>query len=140
MKNKIAALLKEADSIVLYPHIQMDGDALGSSVALCVTLRKMGKAAEIHIEDKVPNNIKFMDRGYCVYKSTIANPDICMALDSSAESRLGLRIGQFKEGKTTIMIDHHKTAEPFADYNLVDAGVSSTGEIIMDLIKFWEFP
>lgn len=135
MKNKIAGLLKEAESIVIFPHIQMDGDALGSAVAICNVLRNQGKKAEILIEDKIPNNIKFLDQEHCVYESTIAEPDVCLAVDSSDEARLGKRIDFYHKGKTTILIDHHKTAKPFGQYNLVDAKASSTGEIIMDLIK-----
>ena len=135
MKNKIASLLKEADSIVIFPHIQMDGDALGSAVAICIGLRNLGKKAEILIEDKIPNNILFLDRGYCVYEKTIEKADIHLALDSSDEGRLGKRFDIYKNGPTTLMIDHHKTAKPFGQYNLVDAKASSTGEIVMDVIK-----
>ncbi len=135
MKNKIAALLNEAESVVILPHIQMDGDALGSSVALCTALRNAGKKAEVLIEDKIPRNIEFLNAGHCVYESSIENPSICLSLDSSDEGRLGKRAGFLKKGDTTIMVDHHKTARPFADYNLIDAKASSTGEIVMDIIK-----
>ncbi|MFR8854025.1 MAG: hypothetical protein ACLVHQ_03515 [Oscillospiraceae bacterium] len=43
MKNnslrEIAQVLHEAKSILLFPHVNLDGDALGSCAALCRTLR-----------------------------------------------------------------------------------------------------
>ena len=50
MKNdslrQIADALLEAQSIDLLPLIMMDGDAIGSAVALCLALRKAGKRAD----------------------------------------------------------------------------------------------
>ena len=43
--NAIIQKLNEARSVLLFPHINMDGDALGSSVALCLALRQMGNPA-----------------------------------------------------------------------------------------------
>ena len=43
MKNntfqEISAVLLAAKKLLLYPHIHMDGDALGSCAALCKALR-----------------------------------------------------------------------------------------------------
>ena len=49
MKNntfqEISAVLLAAKKLLLYPHIHMDGDALGSCAALCKALRRAGKEA-----------------------------------------------------------------------------------------------
>ena len=37
--EEIAKQLMAARSVILFPHIQMDGDALGSCAALCKALR-----------------------------------------------------------------------------------------------------
>ncbi len=131
----IARLLNEAGSVLIFPHIQMDGDAMGSAAALCGVLRKEGKRADILIEDKIPENLKFLDKDYCVLNSEIVGPDVCIAVDCSDFSRIGKRQETFKTGKKTVMIDHHTTAETFADLNYIDIDVSATGEIAMKLIK-----
>ena len=41
--------MKDLDGILLFPHINMDGDALGSCSALCLALRSMGKKAYVMI-------------------------------------------------------------------------------------------
>ena len=44
MKNDsiktIAKVLSKAESILIFPHVNLDGDALGSCAALCGALRK----------------------------------------------------------------------------------------------------
>ncbi|HZK01583.1 MAG TPA: bifunctional oligoribonuclease/PAP phosphatase NrnA [Anaerovoracaceae bacterium] len=132
---EIGNVLSSADSILIFPHIQIDGDALGSSVALCGAFRKRGKKADIIIEDKIPENIKFLDKGYCVWDTDITKPDVCIAVDCSDISRIVKRRDIFNGCKRTVSIDHHATAVPFADLNYLDDGASSTGEIILRLLK-----
>ena len=68
MKNnslkEIAKKLNEAKSVMLFPHINLDGDALGSCAALCKALRNNGKNAWILLEDDIPANLRFLDKGY----------------------------------------------------------------------------
>ncbi len=135
--KEIATLLKGADSVLIFPHLQMDGDTLGSSVALCVALRKQGKKADILIEDKIPENIKFLDKGYCVLISDFREyeADVCIAIDCSDRMRIEKRQDAFQRGKQTALLDHHATTQPFADLNYVDPESSSSGEIVFLLLK-----
>ena len=132
---EILGLLSSAQSIIIFPHIQMDGDTLGSAVALCQTLRNQGKSAEILIEDKIPNNIEFLNKDHCVYVANTHRPDLCIAVDCSDLSRLGHRENIFANCKHTISIDHHITGLPFADFNYINPNSSSTGEMIYQLLK-----
>ena len=61
--SEIAGCLKSADSILIFTHIAMDGDTLGSSIALCRALRQMGKTAHVLIEDDIPAHLEFLDDG-----------------------------------------------------------------------------
>lgn len=133
--SEIANLLARAGSVLIFPHIQMDGDALGSSVALCRALRNRGKVAQILIEDKIPENLRFLDKGYCIYDFPDCDPDVCIALDCSDLMRIDKRQEIFLKGKQTALLDHHATSQPFADINYVDIDASSTGEIVFLLLK-----
>lgn len=140
MKNnslqEIAQKLNEAKSILLFPHINIDGDALGSCAAICKTLRSNGKDAWILLEDDIPANLRFLDKGYCTYDmDIIKNPDICMCVDCGDLGRFPKRAEKFNKGKTTICIDHHRTTEFFCQYNYVDSVEAATGQIAFDLIK-----
>lgn len=140
MKNntmkEIALAFERADSIVIFPHILMDGDTLGSSAALCRALRKKGKDAVIAIEDKIPDYIKFLDNDYCIREFESLNaPDIAVCVDCGDYTRFRKRVDLFESGKTKICIDHHPTSEGIGDFNYIDGKAAATGELIYDLIK-----
>ena len=139
MKNtleQIAAKLREAETVLLYPHVLMDGDTLGSSVALCIALRKMGKKAYILIEDEIPSYLLFMEKDYCTFDGNIIGaPDLSVSVDCSDIERFTMRKDKFLSGKTSICIDHHKTNNYFADLNYIDENAAATGEIVYDLLK-----
>lgn len=134
--EEIGNRLLNADSILLYPHILMDGDTLGSCVALCKALRTAGKTVYILIEDAIPAYLDFLDREYCTnVVNIIERPDISVAVDCSDIGRFVMRHEKFMEGKTSICLDHHLTNNYFADYNYIDDTASATGEIIYDLLR-----
>ncbi|MDD3167936.1 MAG: bifunctional oligoribonuclease/PAP phosphatase NrnA [Eubacteriales bacterium] len=134
--KQIADKLKEAETILLYPHVIMDGDTLGSSIALCIALRKIGKKAHILIEDEIPSYLLFLEKGYCTYdQKTLHSPDISMSVDCSDIERFVLRKDKFLQGKFSICLDHHRTNNYFADMNYIDEFAGATGEIVYDLIK-----
>jgi phosphoesterase RecJ-like protein len=134
--EQISAKLKEAETILLYPHVLMDGDTLGSSIALCAALRKLGKRAHILIEDEIPAYLLFMEKDYCTFDQNVLDkPDISISVDCSDIERFVMRKEKFLSGKLSICIDHHKTNNYFADMNYIDAHAGATGEIVYDLLK-----
>lgn len=140
MKNnslkEIAQILNEAESILLFPHVNLDGDALGSCAALCKALRKKEKNAWILLEDDIPANLRFLDKGYCTWDmDKIQNPDICICVDCGDASRFEKRAQKFETGRTTICVDHHGTTEFFCRYNYVDPEEAATGQIVFELIE-----
>ncbi len=133
--KEIAQKLKQAESMLLFPHIHMDGDALGSAAALAGVLRKQGKTCYILIEDEIAGNLKFLDRGYCTdNQDIIESPDLCVYIDCGDESRIPKRYSKFLSGRETMCIDHHKTNSSDTDYAYVDPDAAATGEIIYDII------
>ncbi|MFV0516571.1 MAG: DHH family phosphoesterase [Aminipila sp.] len=132
----ISRILRDSESVLLFPHINMDGDTLGSSVALCIALRKLGKQAYILIEDNIPAFLRFLDKDYCTKDlSMIEHPDICLCIDCGDVNRFIERKQKFLEGKQTGCIDHHVTTKPFANFNFIDSNAAATGEIIFELIR-----
>lgn len=134
--EQIGSKLKEAETILLYPHIIMDGDTLGSSIALCKALRKIGKRAHILIEDEIPSYLLFLGKDYCTFNEQILDtPDISLSIDCSDIERFVKRKEKFLTGKQSICLDHHSTNSYFADLNYIDEYAAATGEIVYDLIR-----
>ena len=140
---KILELLKEAHSVLLFPHVQIDGDAFGSSLALCRVLRNEGKTAYIIMNEPVPQNMSFLCGAdcsdYCAAKMELPDtPDLCLAVDCSDLSRLEGREDLFFSAKNTACIDHHVTNEAFAKYYYVDTKAAATAEIVYRMFRKME--
>lgn len=131
----IGKVLSGAKSILIFPHGSIDGDALGSSVALCLGLRSIGKTSYIMMDENIPDNIKFIENGCCSWDlDVVAEPEVCVCMDNGEISRIFTRQELFFKGKTTVLIDHHKSSEPFLDYNYIDVTSAASAEIIYDLL------
>jgi phosphoesterase RecJ-like protein len=135
--EEIAAALLSANTVLLFPHISMDGDAMGSSAALCAALRKAGKTAHVVVEETLPDMVAFLDRGYCTEDPGLpARPDVCVCVDCGEYHRFPKRKALFRSGAVEMCIDHHKTTAPIFDLNCIDSGAAATAEIVYDLIGF----
>ena len=134
----VSDALKAAESVYIFSHIVADGDALGSCAALCHAMRRAGKKADILFEDDIPDNLKFLDRGYVRFtdeNTRLEKRDLCVALDCSSTSRFPKREHLFRgAGKKTVCIDHHISRQDMADLNYVDSTASATAEIMYELL------
>ncbi len=131
----IIALVRKPGRIALLPHIEADGDALGSCLALYIALIKEGCDVSLLLEEKVPENYLFLPRlsDISVYRNE-SGYDLAVAVDTGDTDRLGRRKSIFDEAASTINIDHHATNSMFAQINCVDTGKAASGEIIYDII------
>ncbi|MBQ7075411.1 MAG: bifunctional oligoribonuclease/PAP phosphatase NrnA [Clostridia bacterium] len=134
MFTDIAKAINESNNIIILPHKSVDGDCLGSSYALKLGLLKLGKNAQVIVEEK-DKDAKFFviikDKESCAQ-----NPDLVIAVDCGDIDRLESRRGIFDSCENTVNIDHHGTNDGYAKLNFVDACASATGEIIFKLLKF----
>jgi phosphoesterase RecJ-like protein len=146
MKEVIGALEK-ATNVVIFPHIMMDGDCIGSGSALMGALSELGKTVYFCSEENLPYQYTFLIKEEFIIKidaeGNITFPegvffdtyDCAVAVDSSDIDRLGVRADFFKKAKVTISIDHHKSNQKFAMINHIESKRAATAEIIYDLIK-----
>ena len=139
MKNDslktIAGIMDGAEKILIFPHVNLDGDAVGSCAALCAGLRQKGKEAWVLLEDEIPANLRFLDRGFCATdQNVIKDPDVCICLDCSDSGRFPLRAEKFFSAPVTICADHHMTDKFSCDYNYVDSREAATGQIVYELL------
>lgn len=134
--KEICEELKRRDNVLILPHVNMDGDALGSAVALCRALRIMNKEAYVLLEDDIPGNIAFLAKDYCTYDQNIfQNPGLCVCIDCGNVDRFKMREKAFLGGQSTMCIDHHSTSKEIADYNYIDGFSPATGQIVFLILK-----
>ena len=151
MENKIKKLAQEiweviqkSERILLHLHPNPDPDSVGSALAMYHALRGVGKQVTVIKGDSVmPAYLSFLP-GYELItpKSYLEiDPtkfDLFLMLDISQLNRV-TALGEVKFPPTlrTVLIDHHVTAEPFAEINLIAPQYPATAQILFNLFKEW---
>lgn len=135
--EQIIDIINKSSKIAVTSHMQPDGDNIGSSLALCLALKKLGKKAVFVIDDNVPELYRFLKGAREVEKpSSVAEIDfdLLIALDCGDLERLG-KVAQLVSKTKLINIDHHISNTKFGEVNLVEENASATAEIVYKLIK-----
>lgn len=132
--QKIAENIIDTKDIVILPHINADGDALGAALALGLALVDMGKQVDILLEEEVPSNLDFLPGQELIKTTPREQYSTALNIDNGDISRLGKREPYFWNAKTRLSIDHHTTNRVEADYSYVNTKASATGEIVYDII------
>lgn len=137
--NKIIKTIKQAQKILIFTHANMDGDAAGSSCALCRSLRLMGKDSFVLIEDDCPDYLQFLD-GDCFVRTAPWQPDLCVAVDCGEDSRIEKRKSVFHSAQQTVCVDHHMAKGVFAQESVIDPSAPAAGSLIFELLQAMEAP
>ena len=134
--NEIFNLINSSYKICIAGHKAPDGDCIGSVMALYHFLKPFNKNVSVFIDGLIPYNYKvFVDENIIAKDYNNEEFDILFVLDCSDSKRLGKFEEALKNSKKTIVIDHHKTNEGFGDINIIDTEMSSTGELLYDILK-----
>ena len=139
--GKISKLIRSSLSILLISHEYPDGDALGSMLALKLSLEKIGKHIDCYCSSPVPQVFDFLPSSRCIKQDfLLGDYDLIVILDCGDSRRTGFseRLKEFAQHKRKIInIDHHPKNDlhKIARYNIVCYDASSTSEIVYELIR-----
>lgn len=136
MTSKVINCLLNSQNVSIYIHINVDCDAMGSSLALKEALEQLGKHVDVYVNSNMPANFTFYGDLEFLNKKTCDKYDTAICLDMANESRLGKYKYTYRKGvKQTICIDHHYLAnEKFCKVNYIRQA-SSTAEILFEILK-----
>jgi bifunctional oligoribonuclease and PAP phosphatase NrnA len=140
--EEIGRVLREHECFAVLSHVRPDGDALGSQLALALSLQQLGKKVRLWNEDGMLEKYSFLPRAELLTKPPEAaeDVDVAIALDTAIQNRLGTALAAVRSAKTWINIDHHLSNPGYGDLVYVDSAAPATGEIIFELIKNQGFP
>jgi bifunctional oligoribonuclease and PAP phosphatase NrnA len=140
--EQIGKVLREHQHFAILSHVRPDGDALGSQLALALSLEQLGKDVRAWNEDGMLEKYSFLPRAELLTKppATADHVDVAIALDTAIQNRLGTALAAVGSAKIWINIDHHRSNPGYGDLVIVDASAPATGEIIFSLIKSQGFP
>jgi phosphoesterase RecJ-like protein len=140
--DEIGRVLREHERFAVLSHIRPDGDALGSQLALALSLQQLGKKVRVWNEDGMLEKYSFLPRADLLTKPphTGEDVDVAIALDTAIQNRLGTAFAAVRSTGIWINIDHHLSNPGYGDLVYIDPTAPATGQIIFDLIKNQGFP
>ena len=140
--EEIGRVFREHQQFIVLSHVRPDGDALGSQLALGLSLRKLGKSVRIWNQDGMLEKYSFLPRAELLMKppTTAEHVDVAIALDTAIQSRLGTTLAAVASAKIWINIGHHVSNPGYGNLVIIDQSAPATGEIIFRLIKSQGLP
>ena len=144
MWDNIAKFIRNYDSFLITTHVNPDGDAVGSEMALKAFLEDLDKDVIVVNSNPTPQNLVFLDPEreikvypYDVQKDFLNDVDAVFIVDVNNSEHLG-NLGRPLENSALprVCIDHHEGEEDhFADVSINDTSAAATGLLIYELIK-----
>ena len=139
MNNSLQIILNQVSTVAIGGHLNPDGDATGSCMALYLYL------SEYYPDIQVDVYLENVQTPYLFLKEidkvkgdidSSKKYDLFVALDCGDKERLGFLTPLFDNAKKTFNIDHHISNQGFADDNYVKPQASSTAELVYELIAY----
>ena len=135
--DAIKNLINGAKKIAIFFHINPDGDAVGSALALYYALSSQNKEVDVFSQDKIDDSLSFLDCQIIKNSLVQKNYDLGIVLDCNDASRIGIMEKNLALCKKIINIDHHiVSSSTNFDIKLIDKNSSSTCELIYELLQF----
>ena len=140
--DEIGKVLRGHQRFAVLSHVRPDGDALGSQLALTLSLQKLGKDVMAWNEDGLLEKYNFLPGGEQL-RGPANGPqdfDVAIALDTATQNRLGTAADSVRSAKTWINIDHHPSNPGYGDLVYIDPAAPATGQILYELIRSQQLP
>ena len=136
------------NNVVICAHVNPDGDAIGSSLALKHYLERKGKQATIIVPNIFPDFLKWMPGADSILiytnkkqqeqaKAAIEGAELVIVCDLNQPNRLGYMEQDIMASKAPrILIDHHLDPNPdFCQLTFSEPEMCATGEVICHLLS-----
>lgn len=137
-------LFESSRNILLISHVNPDGDAIGSQLALFHYLTHIGKNTAMISPNHLQEFLKWMDgagkinvfikkRKEC--SKLIREADLIVMIDFNQSNRLGeTEPLVMASNAVKVIIDHHQDPFNFASLTISDSSKCSTAELIYELV------
>lgn len=135
----LIARVRQARSVLLVGHVNPDGDALGSALAVGLAMRQLGIPAYVSFDEspfRVPSSLAWVPGQHILLpvELTPSDLDVAISLDASAIDRLG-RLGAIcRSAQLFAALDHHPSYTGFAQLSLVDVTAPATAVLALEMV------
>jgi phosphoesterase RecJ-like protein len=132
----LAPLLTRYPACLILSHINPEGDAIGSQLALALALEACGLQVALYNRDGVPANCRFLptwERVLTTLPSPL--PPLVIFVDAERLERCALSQAQLPGVDCFVCIDHHTTTSAPIGPALVDTRAAAAGELVYAVIQ-----
>jgi phosphoesterase RecJ-like protein len=148
--RQIIDVLSRCKRVLITTHVRPDGDALGTTAALSLGLRKKGIESHVLLLSHLPTKYSFIFREHGIPHSDVEKGwpaegfdldafDAILVADTGTWSQLpGLEERVAKWPKPKLVLDHHLTQQDWADVKLVATDAAAAAEVAAELLDAWE--
>jgi len=131
----VARTLLRYRECLIATHINPDGDAIGSMLALALALEQHGITVHCYDRDGVPEICRFLPTQARVRRELPERiPPLVIYVDADRLERCGLERAALAGAETFVRIDHHQGGMCEEGGTLADPCAAATGELIFQLL------
>lgn len=145
------AFILNQDRFLVVSHVNPDGDAIGSTLAVGHMLKQLGKRYVMVNEGALPAKFGFLPDSGSIQNYSVRNPagsppdfDCVIAVDCADYERIGQVRDWFPASVPLLNIDHHPTNDGFGTVNVIRSEAAATAEVLYDLGQTlgiaWDIP
>jgi phosphoesterase RecJ-like protein len=142
--TEAAEAVAGAPRVVVSCHVNPDGDALGSAMALHLALTRAGRDSVVSFSAPfvVAPHYRFLPAldQLTPPEQVPGDADLFICFDTAAPDRLGSLAAAFEGARRTIVVDHHATNPGFGDVNLIDPAVPASVVLVRELLRRLDIP
>jgi phosphoesterase RecJ-like protein len=134
--DQVLKFIEGKKNILIASHINPDGDAIGSTIALGMALEKSGAGVVMFNRDPVPQSLAFL-KGSSLFVRDLSGVacDLAILVDCASPDRAGTVFEKAAEGLPKIAIDHHRIDVSSVDVSCIDDTAASTGEVVLRILR-----
>ncbi|WP_420319838.1 DHH family phosphoesterase [Flagellimonas sp.] len=142
----VKSILSQPQKIVIIPHKNPDGDAMGSCLGLYGYLKSFDHEVAVIAPNDYPKFLKWMPNNEVVLnfekensqaKKCLEEATVVFTLDFNDLSRTGQLHTILEEKEADfIMIDHHQQPKDYARVTYSDVTMSSTCEMVYNFMEY----
>lgn len=126
--------VRSASDVLIGTHLNPDGDAIGSALAVSLWLDGLGIPNEVLCHNLPPSYLEFLPSSDRLSQSPRRKGhDLAISVDLDSLDRLGSVRPWIESVPRLILVDHHIPHEMPGDLRIVDPSSPSTASILTDL-------
>ena len=116
--DQIIRHLKNSKNVLLATHINPDGDALGSMIAMGLSLDVLNKKTTLYDESSIPTMYHFLSSVDRIVRqlNNVDSYDTVIVLDCGNIKRIGKLAATVSKAPCIINIDHHISNNFFGNF------------------------